>query len=104
MKGDDNIVLNMETLRGIGAQLYSKLPDLNQEHHHRIKREIGQQLSAEEVQNHPEFAHVNWKLPYERRERIDVANGRGGPFKMAYELHGRGPQKTVVRNQQAEPM
>lgn len=87
----------MDTIRNLGSQLYSNLPDLNQEHHHRVREQIGKQLSAEEVQNHPEFQHVNWDLPYERRELIDVAAGRGGPFKLAYELHGKGPSKIVVR-------
>ncbi|KAI7225642.1 alpha/beta-hydrolase [Hortaea werneckii] len=85
----------MEAVRNLGSQLYNKLPDLNQEHHHRVQEQIGKQLSAEEVQNHPEFQHVNWDLPYEKRELIDVAAGRGGPFKLAYELHGKGPSKIV---------
>ncbi|KAI7371367.1 alpha/beta-hydrolase [Hortaea werneckii] len=85
----------MEAVRNLGSQLYNKLPDLNQEHHHRVQEQIGKQLSADQVQNHPEFQHVNWDLPYEKRELIDVAAGRGGPFKLAYELHGRGPSKIV---------
>lgn len=89
----------MEAVRNLGSQLYNKLPDLNQEHHHRVQEQIGKQLSADQVQNHPEFQHVNWDLPYEKRELIDVAAGRGGPFKLAYELHGRGPSKIVVRSQ-----
>ncbi|KAI6794613.1 alpha/beta-hydrolase [Hortaea werneckii] len=85
----------MDAIGNLTSQLYSRLPDLNQEHHHQVREQIGKQLSAEEVQNHPEFQHVNWDLPYDKRELIDVAAGRGGPFKLAYELHGKGPSKIV---------
>jgi len=69
---------------------------LSQDHHRRVTEHIGKQLSAEEVQQHPEFPHVNWDLKPEKREKIDVAKGRGGPFKLAYELHGRGAKKIAV--------
>lgn len=87
----------MEVVRNLGAQVYARLPDLNQDHHHSITEQIGRQLSAEEVQRHPEFQHINWDLAPDKRERIDVASGRGGPFKLAYELHGKGPRKILVR-------
>lgn len=91
----------MEALRGhlqnFSTQVQTYLPDLSEEHHRQINQQIGKQLSAEEVLQHPEYPHVNWKLSYEKRERIDVAAGRGGPFKIAYELHGHGPRKIVVR-------
>ena len=48
-------------------------------------------LTAAEIQAHPEYPHVNWDLKPDKREKIDVARGRGGPFKIAYELHGHGP-------------
>jgi len=83
-------------LSKFSAQLNGYLPDLNQEHHRRVSNEIGKQLSAEEVQAHPEYSHVDWDLKAEKKERIDVADGRGGPFKLSYELHGRGPRKIVV--------
>lgn len=52
-------------------------------------------LSVAEVQAHPEYPHVHWKLEPTKREKIDVAVGRGGPFKLAYELHGHGPKKLI---------
>lgn len=71
--------------------------DLYQPHHHRITNEVGRQLTADQVTKHPEYPHVNWNLPSNKRERIEVARGRGGPFKLAYEIHGKGPRKIVVR-------
>ncbi|KAK4634024.1 Putative aminoacrylate hydrolase RutD [Fulvia fulva] len=52
-------------------------------------------LTAEEIQRHPEYPHVHWKLKADSKGKIDVAAGRGGPFKLAYELHGHGPTKIV---------
>ncbi|KAK5125450.1 hypothetical protein LTR85_000559 [Meristemomyces frigidus] len=89
----------MDTIRGqlgkFAAGVQSYLPDLDQEHHRQVSEQIGKQLSAEEVLQHPEYPHVNWDLKPEKRETISVAAGRGGPLKLAYELHGRGPRKIV---------
>ncbi|TKA61158.1 hypothetical protein B0A55_11568 [Friedmanniomyces simplex] len=87
----------MDALRKASGQLQSYLPslELNQEHHRRINEEIGEQLSVDEVLQHPEFPHVNWDLKPDRKERIDVAAGRGGPFKLSYELHGHGAKKII---------
>ena len=52
-------------------------------------------LTAAQVQKHPEYPHVQWDLKPDKREKIDVAAGRGGPFKLAYELHGHGPNKII---------
>ncbi|EMD00863.1 hypothetical protein BAUCODRAFT_61070 [Baudoinia panamericana UAMH 10762] len=52
-------------------------------------------MTAEEVQQHPEYPYVNWDLKADRAERIDIAHGRGGPFKLSYELHGHGPRHIV---------
>lgn len=52
-------------------------------------------LSAAEVQAHPEYPHVHWDLKPTKSEKINVASGRGGPFKLAYELHGHGPRKII---------
>jgi hypothetical protein len=54
-------------------------------------------LTAVELTEHPEFPHVNWKLQPNQAGKIDVAAGRGGPFKLAYEIHGHGPNKLIVR-------
>ncbi|KAK5109173.1 hypothetical protein LTR62_007258 [Meristemomyces frigidus] len=89
----------MEAIRGhlnkLSAQLSPYLPDLNQEHHRRINEEIGKQLTAEEVQAHPEYPHVNWDLKPDKKDRIDIAVGRGGPFRISYEIHGHGPRKIL---------
>lgn len=91
----------MEAIKGhlekFTSQVQSYMPDLNQEHHRRINKEIGKQLTAEEVLQHPEYPHVNWDLKPDKAERIDVAAGRGGPFKISYQLHGHGPKKIIVR-------
>ena len=53
-------------------------------------------MTAEEIQAHPEFPHVHWKLKPDKKGTVGVAAGRGGPFKISYELHGNGPRKIVV--------
>jgi hypothetical protein len=53
-------------------------------------------LTAQEIISHPEFAYVNWNLAPTRKERIPIGRGRGGPFRIAYEIHGSGPIHTVV--------
>jgi len=89
-----------ETVRGrlqhLSNNVQSYMPDLNQQHHRDVADDIGKQLSSEEILKHPEYPHVNWNLKPDKREKIDVADGRGGPFKLAYELHGQGSRKIVV--------
>ena len=55
-----------------------------------------QPLTAAEVQAHPEYPHAYWDLKPDQEGRIDVGAGRGGPFKIAYQIHGHGPKKIVV--------
>lgn len=57
-------------------------------------------LTAAEIQAHPEYPHVHWDLKPDKQEKIDVAKGRGGPFKLYYEIHGHGPKKIIVCHQQ----
>lgn len=52
-------------------------------------------LSAAEVEAHPEYPHVHWDLKPDEQGKIDVAANRGGPFKVAYEIHGHGPRKVI---------
>jgi len=89
-----------DTLRGhvhnFSNNVQSYLPDLNQQHHRDVSKSIGKQMSSDELLAHPEYPHVNWELEPQKREKIDVAAERGGPFKLAYELHGKGPSKIVV--------
>ena len=53
-------------------------------------------LTAAEIQSHPEYPHAYWDLKPTKKDTIDVAAGRGGPLKLAYEIHGHGPRKIVV--------
>ena len=53
------------------------------------------QLTAAEVQAHPEYPHVHWDLKPTKQGKVDVAAGRGGPFKLGFELHGNGPSKIL---------
>ncbi|MCJ1312495.1 hypothetical protein MMC25_006169 [Agyrium rufum] len=48
-------------------------------------------LPATEVVEHPEFKKLLWNLPPTKKGKIEVAKGRGGPLKIAYEIHGTGP-------------
>jgi len=52
-------------------------------------------LTVAEIQAHPEFPHAYWDLKPETRAKVEVAKGRGGPFKLAYEVHGHGPNKIL---------
>lgn len=53
-------------------------------------------LSAAEIIDHPEFAHVIWPLKPAKKGKVAVAKGRGGPIQISYEIHGNGPTKLVV--------
>ena len=53
-------------------------------------------LTAAEIQAHPEYPHAYWDLKPDQRGELEVAAGRGGPFKLAYEVHGHGPSKILV--------
>ena len=53
-------------------------------------------LTAAEIIAHPEYEHVNWHLKPEKKAKLAVASGRGGPFEIAYEIHGNGPRHLVV--------
>ena len=54
------------------------------------------QLTAKEILTHPEFGKVPWEGKPTKEGFVDVANGRGGPISIAYEVHGTGPNKLVV--------
>lgn len=79
----------------LAATVTGYLPDLNQEHFYRVSKEIGKQLSVEQILEHPEYPHVNWDLAAVKKEKIEIAHGRGGPFGLAHELHGHGPRKLI---------
>ena len=54
-------------------------------------------LTAAEIVNHPEFKHVVWDLQPAKKGKARVAQGRGGPIEISYEIHGNGPTHLVVR-------
>lgn len=53
-------------------------------------------LTVAEVIQHPEFRHALLDLTPTRKGKVQVAEGRGGPFGIAYEIHGHGPLHLVV--------
>ncbi|RMZ84041.1 hypothetical protein DV737_g1325, partial [Chaetothyriales sp. CBS 132003] len=54
-------------------------------------------LTTAELTAHPAYKHLDWKLPASREGYVTVAEGRrGGPFKVWYELHGKGPTRLVL--------
>ncbi|MCJ1416993.1 hypothetical protein MMC32_003332 [Xylographa parallela] len=52
-------------------------------------------LTAEELVNHPEYNTVIWDLEPSDKGIVEVAEGRGGPINIAYEIHGDGPIRLV---------
>ncbi|OMP87102.1 putative aminoacrylate hydrolase RutD [Diplodia seriata] len=48
-------------------------------------------LTAAEVEAHPEFPYVTWRLEPAQKGKVAVAANRGGPLDIAYEVHGHGP-------------
>lgn len=52
-------------------------------------------LTAAEIQAHPEYPHTHWDLKPTSEGKIDVAEGRGGPLKLAYQVHGYGSSKII---------
>nr|OQO20912.1 hypothetical protein B0A51_13086 [Rachicladosporium sp. CCFEE 5018] len=52
-------------------------------------------LTVAEVKAHPEYLHVDWNLQPTKKADVTVAQSRGGPFKLAYEIHGHGPHKIL---------
>ncbi|KAL8724192.1 MAG: hypothetical protein Q9166_008089 [cf. Caloplaca sp. 2 TL-2023] len=52
-------------------------------------------LKAAEVLQHPKFGHTTLKLDPDQKGKVHVAKHRGGPFNIAYEVHGSGPRHLV---------
>lgn len=53
-------------------------------------------LTPEELQQHPEYNHTIWDLKPTQKGKVPVAQGRGGPINIAYEVHGSGDRHLVV--------
>ncbi|EMD60703.1 hypothetical protein COCSADRAFT_40311 [Bipolaris sorokiniana ND90Pr] len=52
-------------------------------------------MTAQELPQHPEYPHIVWQLTPQSQGKVPVAKDRGGPFNVAYELHGSGPRHLV---------
>ena len=53
-------------------------------------------LTAAELQAHPEYPHVVWDLPSTRSGTTTAGIDRGGPYKVAWEIHGVGPRHVCL--------
>lgn len=53
-------------------------------------------MTADQLRAHPEYDHTIWHLEPEKSGTLPVANGRGGPINIAYEVHGTGDRHLVV--------
>ena len=53
-------------------------------------------LTVAQLQQHPEFKNAFWDLKPTEKGKVNVAMGRGGPFKIDYEIHGHGEHRIVV--------
>ncbi|MCJ1477659.1 hypothetical protein MMC13_006332 [Lambiella insularis] len=52
-------------------------------------------LKAEAILAHPRIQHAVWDLKPTSTGKVSVAEKRGGPFDIAYEVHGTGATKLV---------
>ena len=59
-------------------------------------------LTAAQLTVHPEYKYVILDLPATKKGKALVAHDRGGPFQIAYEVHGTGPILLVVRSHSVE--
>ena len=53
-------------------------------------------LTVAQLQQHPGFKNAFWDLKPTVKGNVNVARERGGPFKIAYEIHGKGEHRLVV--------
>lgn len=49
-----------------------------------------------DVLKHPAFPTATWHLEPTRAGLLPVAEGRGGPLKISWAIHGHGPVKMIV--------
>lgn len=56
-----------------------------------------------ETLKHPAYPTTIWKLEPDRKGLVPVAEGRGGPFKISWEIHGVGPTKLIVSTHLTPP-
>lgn len=53
-------------------------------------------MLAADVLKHPEYQNSTWNLEPDSKGFAEVAKGRGGPFKISWEIHGTGDRLLVV--------
>ena len=53
--------------------------------------------TVDETLAHRAYEDAVWKFDPVRQGKLSVADGRGGPFNIAWEVHGSGPILVVVR-------
>lgn len=67
-------------------------------HLHAMRQSRSRSLpSVEETLKHPAYPTTLWALEPTSQGKLSVAEGRGGPVGIAWEVHGHGPVKLVVR-------
>lgn len=52
--------------------------------------------SVEDTLNHPAFPTTVWNLESDQKGVAAVAQNRGGPYRITWEIHGVGPSKLLV--------
>ncbi|KPM45884.1 hypothetical protein AK830_g647 [Neonectria ditissima] len=52
--------------------------------------------STEDTLNHPAYPTTIWALEPHRQGKVAAAQDRGGPVRIAWEMHGSGPIKLVL--------
>lgn len=55
-------------------------------------------LSAAQILVHPGYQGVIWDLKPTTSGKCSVGADRGGPFDLAYEIHGNGPIHMIVHS------
>ena len=53
-------------------------------------------ITVAETVKHPAFPTAVWNLEPAKKGLLPVAEGRGGPFNLSWEVHGTGPVKMLV--------
>ncbi|KUJ23887.1 alpha/beta-hydrolase [Mollisia scopiformis] len=56
---------------------------------------LAQRPTVAEILAHPSYPDTIWKLTPTQSGYLPVAAGRGGPFKINWEVHGSGPIKMI---------
>jgi hypothetical protein len=59
--------------------------------------DISKRPTVAEILAHPSYPDTIWNLVPAQSGQLPVAAGRGGPFKIDWEVHGAGDIKLVVR-------